>query len=157
MAGLELHEAASVGDQDSLEQYMRSGKYDVNLRDVEWGSRTALHWASTKGRLDTQRHCDNIKYGTILSGRNIHVTVLYALTTTNFRTSFPDVIGINRVTCIRSAVFPFKFIGKGRKDSKYISGNMDFSVPRKYVMSSSASGLGDITLRGHISMQLFFI
>ena len=49
MAGLELHEAASTGDYDSLEEYIKSGKFDLNLRDAEWKNKTALHWAATKG------------------------------------------------------------------------------------------------------------
>jgi ankyrin repeat protein len=52
MSGLEIHEAASTGDFDSLEEYLRSGKFDVNLPDVEWGNRTALHWACAKGKFD---------------------------------------------------------------------------------------------------------
>ena len=48
-AGLEMHEAAATGDSDSLEEYLRSGKFDVNLKDEEWNNRTALHWACAKG------------------------------------------------------------------------------------------------------------
>ncbi|XP_046367433.2 ankyrin repeat domain-containing protein 66-like [Haliotis rufescens] len=49
MAGLELHEAAAVSDYDTLEEYLRSGKFDVNLKDEDWHNMTAMHWASTKG------------------------------------------------------------------------------------------------------------
>lgn len=49
MSGLELHEACTVGDRDALESYLRSGKYDVNLKDPEWKYKTALHWAAHKG------------------------------------------------------------------------------------------------------------
>lgn len=48
-SGLELHEAASVGDYDTLEELVFSKKIDINLRDPEWQDRTALHWASAKG------------------------------------------------------------------------------------------------------------
>ncbi|KAL8562306.1 hypothetical protein ACOMHN_037262 [Nucella lapillus] len=48
-AGLELHDAASTGDYDAMEEYVKSGKYDVNLKDLDMGNRTALHWASQKG------------------------------------------------------------------------------------------------------------
>ena len=50
--GLEIHEAASTGDYDSLEEYLRSGKFDVNLKDEEWNNRTALHWACGKGKME---------------------------------------------------------------------------------------------------------
>ncbi|KAK3612665.1 hypothetical protein CHS0354_042192 [Potamilus streckersoni] len=53
--GLEIHEAASTGDYDSLEEYLRSGKFDVNLKDDEWGKRTALHWAAAKGYVECLR------------------------------------------------------------------------------------------------------
>lgn len=49
MAGLEIHEAAATGDYDSLEEYLKNSKIDVNLKDVEWDERTALHWACMKG------------------------------------------------------------------------------------------------------------
>ncbi len=48
-SGLELHEACSVGDYDTLEDYLKSGKYDVNLKDPEWRDKTPLHWAAGKG------------------------------------------------------------------------------------------------------------
>ena len=48
-AGLEIHDAASTGDYDTLEEYLKSGKVDVNLKDCEWNNRTALHWACAKG------------------------------------------------------------------------------------------------------------
>ncbi|KAL4237161.1 Ankyrin repeats (3 copies) [Mactra antiquata] len=54
-AGLEIHDAASTGDYDTLEEYLKSGKLDVNLKDVEWGSRTALHWACSKGFVECIR------------------------------------------------------------------------------------------------------
>ena len=49
MIGLELHEAASMGDFETMEELLASGKYDVNQKDPEWGNRTPLHWAATKG------------------------------------------------------------------------------------------------------------
>ena len=50
-SGLELHEASSVGDYDTLEDYLKSGKYDVNLQDPEWKNKTPLHWAAARGRI----------------------------------------------------------------------------------------------------------
>lgn len=47
--GLEVHEACTMGDFDSLEEYLRSGKYDVNMKDPEWQNRSPLHWACAKG------------------------------------------------------------------------------------------------------------
>lgn len=55
MAGLEIHEAAATGDYDSLEEYLKSNKFDVNLKDVEWDDRTALHWACMKGYVECIR------------------------------------------------------------------------------------------------------
>lgn len=53
--GLEIHEAAATGDLDSLEEYLRSGKFDANLKDEEWGDRTALHWACARGYVECIR------------------------------------------------------------------------------------------------------
>lgn len=49
MMGTEVHEACSMGDVDALEEYINSGKYDVNMKDPEWQDRTPLHWACAKG------------------------------------------------------------------------------------------------------------
>ena len=49
-SGLELHEASSMGDYDALEDYLKSGKYDVNLQDPEWKNKTPLHWAAGRGQ-----------------------------------------------------------------------------------------------------------
>ena len=51
MNGLELHEAATLGDYDSLDDYVSSGRFDLNMKDPEWQNRTALHWACAKGRI----------------------------------------------------------------------------------------------------------
>ena len=49
MQGLEVHEAASVGDRDALEDYVSSGKFDLNIKDPEFKNKTPLHWACSKG------------------------------------------------------------------------------------------------------------
>ena len=49
MAGLELHEACTLGDYDTLEDYLKSGKFDVNYRDPEWQNKAPLHWACGRG------------------------------------------------------------------------------------------------------------
>ncbi|KAK3098515.1 hypothetical protein FSP39_020248 [Pinctada imbricata] len=54
-SGLELHEAAAMGDTDSMEEYLNSKKIDVNLRDPDFNDRTALHWASAKGYVECIR------------------------------------------------------------------------------------------------------
>ena len=54
MAGLEIHEAAATGDYDAIEEYLKNSKCDVNLKDVEWDDRTALHWACMKGNVYPQ-------------------------------------------------------------------------------------------------------
>jgi len=53
MAGLEIHEAAAQGDADTLLEHLHTGKFDVNLKDNDWNDKTALHWASSKGKLIT--------------------------------------------------------------------------------------------------------
>ncbi|XP_070194406.1 ankyrin repeat domain-containing protein 66-like [Littorina saxatilis] len=53
--GLELHDAASTGDYDALEEYVKSGKYDLNLKDIDTHNRTALHWACQKGYVECIR------------------------------------------------------------------------------------------------------
>ena len=50
-AGLEIHDAASTGDYDALEEFVKTGKYDVNLKDIDASNRTALHWACQKGKV----------------------------------------------------------------------------------------------------------
>lgn len=46
-----LHEAASLGDADLLEEGLVKG-VDPNERDWDWGGRTALHIAASKGDKD---------------------------------------------------------------------------------------------------------
>ena len=46
-----LHEAASLGDADLLEDGLVKGA-DPNERDWDWGGRTALHIAASKGDKD---------------------------------------------------------------------------------------------------------
>ncbi|OWF56332.1 ankyrin repeat domain-containing protein 66-like isoform X1 [Mizuhopecten yessoensis] len=53
--GLEVHEAAATGDADSLVEYLRTNKYDVNLRDADWNDRAALHWAALRGFVECIR------------------------------------------------------------------------------------------------------
>lgn len=51
VTGLELHEAASLGDYDALEEHLKTGKFDVNQKDADCSNRTPLHWACQKGTL----------------------------------------------------------------------------------------------------------
>ncbi|XP_065061926.1 ankyrin repeat domain-containing protein 66-like isoform X1 [Rhopilema esculentum] len=49
-----LHDAASQGDErklDDLKVFVKRGKFDINFKDEDWGSRTALHCASERGHL----------------------------------------------------------------------------------------------------------
>eukprot|EP00795_Rhopilema_esculentum_P007771 gene7771-13616_t len=46
-----LHDAASQGDErklDDLKVFVKRGKFDINFKDEDWGSRTALHCASER-------------------------------------------------------------------------------------------------------------
>jgi len=84
-AGLEIHDAASTGDYDSLEEYLRSGKFDVNMKDEEWNNRTALHWACAKGM--PTYCCD------LLFTYRIFILVLFGTTTcTTIDTTVADAI-----------------------------------------------------------------
>ncbi|XP_028406330.1 ankyrin repeat domain-containing protein 66-like [Dendronephthya gigantea] len=49
MSELVLHEAAASGDYHELESLLLMGRIDVNFKDAEFGDRTALHWASSRG------------------------------------------------------------------------------------------------------------
>ena len=44
----ELHEAASLGDLERLEEALKKG-LSPNEPDPEWGNRTPLHIAASKG------------------------------------------------------------------------------------------------------------
>ena len=44
----ELHEAASLGDLERLEEALKRG-LDPNEPDPEWSNRTPLHIAASKG------------------------------------------------------------------------------------------------------------
>ncbi|XP_012941721.1 ankyrin repeat domain-containing protein 66 [Aplysia californica] len=55
MLGLEIHEAASTGDYDSLEEFVKSGKFDLNHGDEDWSNKTPLHWACQKGYVECVR------------------------------------------------------------------------------------------------------
>ena len=70
-AGLELHDAASTGDYDALEEFVKTGKYDVNLKDIDASNRTALHWACQKGDYTLQM---------ITAGRSVCVRKVIILT-----------------------------------------------------------------------------
>ena len=44
----ELHEKASLGDAEALDESLNSGHHPDDA-DIDWGSRTALHLASSGG------------------------------------------------------------------------------------------------------------
>lgn len=47
----ELHQAAASGDVDLVEEMLKQNLYDPNQRDVDWNSKTPLHWAAARGKL----------------------------------------------------------------------------------------------------------
>ncbi|XP_074548394.1 ankyrin repeat domain-containing protein 66 [Halichoeres trimaculatus] len=51
----ELHQAAAAGDFNQVEELLRQNKCDPNQRDVDWSSKTPLHWAAAKGHTETAR------------------------------------------------------------------------------------------------------
>lgn len=50
MTELVLHEACAIGDAEALEEYLKTGKYDPNCTDEEWGGKAPLHWACIRGK-----------------------------------------------------------------------------------------------------------
>lgn len=62
----ELHEAASTGDLNSLEDYLNKG-LDPNEPDPEWGGRTPLHIAAAAGH----KRCVN---ALLMAGASVNVT-----------------------------------------------------------------------------------
>ena len=48
---LVLHETAALGDYHELQSLVMIGRFDVNHKDEDFGNRTALHWAASKGEL----------------------------------------------------------------------------------------------------------
>ncbi|XP_068195469.1 ankyrin repeat domain-containing protein 66 [Antennarius striatus] len=51
----ELHQAAAAGNFDQVEEILVQNKCDPNHRDVDWSSKTPLHWAAEKGHTETVR------------------------------------------------------------------------------------------------------
>lgn len=49
MTELVLHEAAVNGDYQQLESMLMIHRIDVDYKDEDFGDRTALHWAASKG------------------------------------------------------------------------------------------------------------
>lgn len=49
MTELVLHEAAANGEWQTLESMLMIQRIDVDHKDEDFGDRTALHWAASKG------------------------------------------------------------------------------------------------------------
>ena len=47
----ELHEAAADGDWKALTYFLIGSDIDIDAEDWDWGKRTALHVAASKGKL----------------------------------------------------------------------------------------------------------
>ncbi|KAK6989973.1 ankyrin repeat domain-containing protein 66 [Biomphalaria glabrata] len=104
MIGLEIHEAASLGDHDALEEYIKSGRFDINQGDLNWGDKTPLHWASQKGFAECVRLLlDNGAFGLArtetgwtpahFAAESGRITVLRALHASNVRVDKKDNYG----------------------------------------------------------------
>ena len=50
MTELVLHEAAANGEWQTLESMLMIQRIDVDHKDEDFGDRTALHWAASKGK-----------------------------------------------------------------------------------------------------------
>ncbi|XP_032242308.1 ankyrin repeat domain-containing protein 66 isoform X2 [Nematostella vectensis] len=46
---LVLHEAAATGSYQDLQPMLMMGRIDPNFKDEDFGDRTALHWAASRG------------------------------------------------------------------------------------------------------------
>ena len=53
MTELVLHEAAVNGEWQTLESMLMIHRIDIDHKDEDFGDRTALHWAASKGQLDS--------------------------------------------------------------------------------------------------------
>lgn len=51
MTELVLHEAAVNGEWQTLESMLMIHRIDIDHKDEDFGDRTALHWAASKGQL----------------------------------------------------------------------------------------------------------
>ena len=49
MTELVLHEAAVNGEYQQLESMLMIHRIDIDHKDEDFGDRTALHWAASKG------------------------------------------------------------------------------------------------------------
>lgn len=65
MTELVLHEACAIGDYETLEEYIKTGKYDPNCRDEEWSGKGPLHWACIRG--NTLESLTNWSRGNMIS------------------------------------------------------------------------------------------
>ncbi|CAL1545237.1 unnamed protein product [Lymnaea stagnalis] len=104
MEKLEIHEAASSGDYDALQEIIKCGKFDVNLGDLDWGDKTPLHWACQKGFVECVRLLlDNGANGTArtvtgwtpahFAAESGRITALRALQASNVRVDKRDNYG----------------------------------------------------------------
>ncbi|XP_034530690.1 ankyrin repeat domain-containing protein 66 isoform X2 [Notolabrus celidotus] len=51
----ELHQAAAAGSFDQVEEILRQNRCDPNQKDIDWNSKTPLHWAAAKGHAEIVR------------------------------------------------------------------------------------------------------
>ncbi|XP_030575432.1 ankyrin repeat domain-containing protein 66 [Archocentrus centrarchus] len=51
----ELHQAAAAGDYDQVTELLRENKCNPNQKDIDWCSKTPLHWAAAKGHTEMVR------------------------------------------------------------------------------------------------------
>ena len=51
MTELVLHEAAANGEWQTLESMLMIHRIDVDHKDEDFGDRTALHWAASRGEI----------------------------------------------------------------------------------------------------------
>ena len=47
---LMLHETAATGDSQELQSMLMIKRFDVDHKDEDFGNRTAIHWAASKGQ-----------------------------------------------------------------------------------------------------------
>lgn len=69
MTELVLHEAAANGEWQTLESMLMIQRIDVDHKDEDFGDRTALHWAASKGHAKCAKLL--LEYGADASARMV--------------------------------------------------------------------------------------
>lgn len=88
MTELVLHEAAVNGEWQTLESMLMIHRIDIDHKDEDFGDRTALHWAASKGRSTWMigRSYPGVLIGLTAMGHQLLCHALELLATESFST-----------------------------------------------------------------------